>query len=385
MNFNLKLESEVIDVDSSKRKIKIRSSDKEETLSYDTLILATGGSPIIPGIRGINRDGVFTVRTIDDGVKIKKTAEESKNAVIIGGGLIGLEMADALSKIGLNVTIVELLPQVLITLLDKDMTKDILKRIEERNIKLILGKTVNEVKGSGGKVEYVKVGSEEIPADLVIVSTAVRPNVDVAKKVGVQIGETGGVRVNLRMETSVKGVYACGDCAEVTHLITGKPTLCQLGTMANKHGKIAGINAAGGYSIAPPVLIVAIVNIFGLQIGHVGLTEQQSFERGISPVVARYTGKTKADYFPDSKKIDVKLIFEQESGVLTGAQLVGEEDVATRTNFLSAAITQRMTAIELEKLSTGYTPPLNNPVEPIVAAAEGALRCLRYMFIHPIE
>ncbi|MHA1409991.1 MAG: FAD-dependent oxidoreductase [Candidatus Odinarchaeia archaeon] len=380
MAININLEHTVTKINPDKKEIEIKTKNGVKHDTYDKLIIATGGQPKLPKIKGITLQNVFTVRTIEDGRNILDKVKTSKNVVIIGAGLIGLEVADALSKLGLNVTLLELMPQILQTLLDKDMTEKILQRMKKNNVHLILNCTKTEIIGET-KVEAVKALDKVIPADFVIVATAVKPNTELAEAAGILIGEVGGIKVNMRLETNIKDIYACGDCVEFPHFITRRPTLCQLGTIANSMGKVAGINAAGGYAIMNPVLIVAIVRIFGLQIGHVGFTESQVRDQGLLPIVALVSGKTKSHYFPQAKDVTVKLIFGLASNHLIGAQLVGEEDVAIRTNFLSAAITNRMTAYDLEKINIGYTPPLNSPVEPIVQAAEAANQMIKHSLL----
>jgi len=370
------LNCEVTSIDPANKKIHVVKDNTSFTDHYDKLILAVGGSPRIPPIKGLDKENVFYVRTINDGERILKAAKKYEKCIIIGGGLVGLEMADALSKIGVKVTLIDRKSQILPNLLDADMTKRILPEFSRRGIRLILNARCSEITGSDC-VQGVKVNEEIMPTDFVVVSTAVDPNVMIAVKSGIELGELGAIKVNMRMETSVKDIYACGDCVELPDLITGRSSCFQVRTGADSMGAVAGINAAGGYSVLPAILIVGMVQIFGLQIAHVGYTERDARQRGIIPIVSIVSGKTKADYFPGAKWIDVKLIFELESTTLIGAQLVGEEGVAMRAIFLSAAMTNKMTASELAKLHIGYTPPLNNHSEPICRAAEAAFDSIK--------
>ncbi|MEM2109548.1 MAG: FAD-dependent oxidoreductase [Candidatus Odinarchaeota archaeon] len=372
----INLNCEVTSIDPVNKKIHGVKGNTSFTDHYDKLILAVGGTPRIPPIKGLDKENVFYVRTINDGERILKAAKKYEKCIIIGGGLVGLEMADALSKIGVKVTLIDRKPQILPNLLDADMTKRILPEFGRRGIRLILNARCSEITGSD-HVQGVKVNEEIIPVDFVVVSTAVDPNVMLAVKSGIELGELGAIKVNMRMETSVKDIYACGDCVELPDLITGRSSCFQVRTGADSMGAVAGINAAGGYSVLPAILIVGMVQIFGLQIAHVGYTERDARQRGIIPIVSVVDGKTKADYFPGAKWIEVKLIFELESTTLIGAQLVGEEGVAMRAIFLSAAMTNKMTASELAKLHIGYTPPLNNHSEPICRAAEAAFDSIK--------
>lgn len=375
-NISVNLNSEVRSIDLVEKKLHIVKDNKSFTDRYDKLILAVGGTPKIPPMKGLEKENIFYVRTVDDGQKILNAAKKFEKCVIIGGGLVGLEMADALSKIGLKVTLVDRKSQVLPNLLDADMTRLILPEFDRRGIKLILNARCSEILG-GKAVEAAIINGEAIPTDFVVICTAVDPNIDLPIKSGIELGELGAIKVNMRMETSAKDVYACGDCVEVPDLITGRSSCFQVRTGADSTGAVAGVNAAGGYSVMPAILIVAMLNIFGLQIAHVGYTEREARKRGMIPIVSVVEGKTKASYFPGAKKIEVKLIFELESTNLIGAQIVGEEGVAMRAIFLSAAMTNKMTASELAKLHIGYTPPLNNPKEPICQAAEAAFQSIK--------
>ncbi|WEU40849.1 MAG: FAD-dependent oxidoreductase [Candidatus Odinarchaeum yellowstonii] len=370
------LNSEVTGIDPASKKIHVVKDGVSFTDHYDKLILALGGTPRVPPIKGIDKDNVFYVRTITDGERILKAAKTLEKCAIIGGGMVGLEMADALSKLGVKVTIIDRKPQILPNLLDEDMTKRILPEFAKRGIKLILNGRCTEIIGEK-KVQAIRVNDEILPVDFVIVSTAVDPNVLLAVKAGIELGELGAIKVNMRMETNIKDIYACGDCVELPDLITGRSSCFQVRTGADSMGAVAGINAAGGYSVLPAILIVGMLQLFNLQIAHVGYTERQARQRGIIPIVSIVEGKTKADYYPGAKWIQVKLIFELESTTLIGAQIVGEEGAAMRAIFLSAAMTNKMTASELAKLHIGYTPPLNNHIEPICKAAEAAFDSIK--------
>ncbi|MCD6325773.1 FAD-dependent oxidoreductase, partial [Candidatus Bathyarchaeota archaeon] len=245
MKIDLRLETTAKKINVEDKTVEIEDKNgKSETLQYDSLILATGAYPFVPPIKGRERKGVFTLRTLEDGKRINQALEKAKSAVVIGAGLIGLEAAVSFVERGLKTTVVELLPQVCPAMLDKDTARLVQKHLEEKGLKVVTGKGVDEILGDD-HVSGVSVAGEEIPADLVIVATGVRPNVQLANEAGIAIGETRGIKTNMRMETSVKDVYAAGDCAESVNLITKRPMLSQLGTTAVRQGKVAGINAAG--------------------------------------------------------------------------------------------------------------------------------------------
>jgi NADH oxidase (H2O2-forming) len=386
MKLDLRFETTATSIDTEAKTVEVQDkAGKKEKLEYDSLIIATGASPFIPPIKGREKQGVYVVRTLEDGEKIEKAMKTAKSAVVIGAGLIGLETAVAFVERGLKTTVVELLPYVLPVMLDKDMADMVQKRLEEKGLNIIVGRGVDEILG-GDKVSGVSVAGEKIPADIVVVATGIRTNTELAKNAGIVLGETRAIKVNMRMETfkmvnnrvrPLKDVYAIGDCAESVNLITHRPVLSQLGTTAVRHAKVAGINAAGGYAIFHGCLGSAITRMFDFEVGATGLTEFMAGRAGIKTVVGGMTSKTRADYFPGALPIRVKLVVEKETQRLIGGQIIGGEEVTQRINALSFAIQKQMSVRELVKADTCYAPPVNETWEPMVLAAEAALRKLR--------
>jgi NADH oxidase (H2O2-forming) len=377
MKLNLLTETTVTKIDAKAKTVDIQDKNgKKETLSYDSLVLTTGADPFLPPIKGCDKKGIFVVRTIQDGEKINKAIETAKSAVIIGAGLIGLEVAVACVERGLKTTVVEFLPYVLPVLLDKDMADRVQTALEEKGMRIIVGKGAEEMLGTD-KVTGVLVAGETIPADLVIVATGVRANTQLATNAGVELGEKRGIKTNLRMETNIKGVYAAGDCAESIDLVTLRPTMSQLGTTAVKQAKVAGTNAAGGYAIFKGVLGSWVTRLFDTEIGGTGLTEFMAGRAGIETVSGTIVSKTRADYFPGGLPIRIKLTAEKESQKIIGAQIIGGEEVTQRINALSFAIQNEMTVKELSKAETCYAPPVCETWEPMVLAAEMVLRRLQ--------
>lgn len=377
MKLNLLTETTVTKIDAKAKTVDIQDKNgKKETLSYDNLVLTTGADPFVPPIKGREKKGVYVVRTIEDGEKINKAIETAKSAVIIGAGLIGLEVAVACLERGLKTTVVEFLPYVLPVLLDKEMADRVQAMLEENGINIIVGKGAEEILGTD-KVTGVRVAGETIPADVVVVATGVRANTELAKNAGVELGETKGIKTNLKMETNIKGIYAAGDCAETINLVTLRPTMSQLGTTAVKQAKVAGTNAAGGYSTFMGALGSWITRLFDTEIGGTGLTDFFAGRAGIETVSGTIVSKTRADYFPGALPIRIKIIAEKESAKIIGAQIIGGEEVTQRINALSFAIQNEMTLQELAKAETCYAPPVNETWEPMVLAAEMALRRLR--------
>ncbi len=378
MKINLKNETKVTAIDTTKKTVETTGKDgKTETVSYDSLIIATGASSFTPPIKGREKQGVYSLRTLEDGEKIDQAIRKgAKTAIVMGAGLIGLETAIAFHERGLKVTIVEMLPQVLPLPLDPEMAKMLQDMLEEKGIKVLTGKCVEEFLGTD-TVTGIMAGGEKIEADLFLSAFGVRANTQLAVNAGIAVGETKAIRTNARMETNIKDVYAIGDCAEVTNIVTQRPSLPQLGTVAVRTGKIAGINAAGGYSLFTGALGSAISRLFDTDCGWTGLTEAAAKKASIEVVTGTIASKTKADYYPGALPIKVKLVVEKESQRVIGAQIIGGEEVTQRINAISLAIQRGMTARDLSKADTAYAPPVCETWEPMVLAAEMVLLKLR--------
>ena len=377
MRINLLTETTVTAVDPKEKSVHVKAKDgKEDVLRYDSLILATGAKSFVPPIKGYEKEGVFSLRTIDDGTQLRERVKEAKSAVVVGAGFIGIETAHAFVENKVKTTIVEMLPWVCPTTFDKDMADLIQKKIEEHGVRIIVGKAVEEILG-GSRVTGVKVAGEVIEADIILMATGVRTNIDLATQMGVEISTLKGIKVNARMATNLPDVYACGDCVESQNMVTGQPTICQLGTTAVRQAKVAGINAVGGYTIFPGVLGSCVSTFFGFEIGSTGLTEFQATRAGFKPVIGVLTSKTRAEYFPGGKDIRVKIIAEPELGRIIGCQIVAGEEVTQRINMISIAIQKQMTVFELAKADTCYAPSVCEPWEPVALAADMAVLRLR--------
>ncbi len=374
MKLTLLTETTVTKIDPKTKTVDLNDKiGKQKSLSYDSLILATGATPRVPKILGLNKQGVYFVRTIEDGQKINKSLKAAKSAVIVGSGLVGLEVAVACRERGLKVSVVEFLPCVLPFLLDNDMADRVQKMLKEKGITFVLGEPVEEILGSD-KVTGVRVGQRVLSANVVVVATGVAPNVDLAQNAGINLGKTKAIKTNSKMQTNIQSIYAAGDCVESVNLVTGTPILSQLGTTAVRQGKVAGINAAGGQSEFVGTLGAWITRLFDTEIGGVGLPAFMAEKYGVKPVYANITSKTKADYFPGALPIQIKLVADKLTGKLISAQIIGGEEVTQRINALSFGIQKEMTVQELAKAETCYAPPVSETWEPMVLAAELLLR-----------
>ncbi len=378
LKLNLKNETKVTAINTKDKTVTaVDKTGATETLPYDSLVIATGADAFMPPIKGREKRGILSLRNIEDGEKIDEAVKNgAKSAIIMGAGLIGLETGVALIERGLKVTIVEMLPQILPQMLDADMAKMMQEALQEKGMCILTGKTVEEFLGDD-KVTAIMAGGEKIEADLFISAFGVRANTKLAVEAGIPLGETRAIKTNMRMETDVKDVYAIGDCAEAPNIITHKQTCAQLGTIAVREGKVAGINAAGDYAQFPGVIASAVTRLFETEAGVTGLTENAAARARIAVVTGAISSKTAADYYPTAKPIKVKLVVDKESQRIIGAQIVGGEEVTQRINALSFAIQKQMTVRELAKADTAYAPPLNETWEPMVLAAEMVLMKLR--------
>jgi NADH oxidase (H2O2-forming) len=261
-------------------------------------------------------------------------------------------------------------------MLDSDMAKTVHEHLIKNGIDVIVGKGVDEIMGNT-KVTGVSVGGSRIQADMVILAVGVKPAVELLNQIGAEVGKTGCVKVDTRMRTNISDVYAVGDCSETTHMISGKAFSPQLGTTAVRQGKVAGINAAGGYSTWSGALGSSITRFLDLEIGQTGLTESRAKDVGLQPVVGTITAKTRAHYYPGGKDIKIKVIAEPEFGRIIGTQIIGGEEVTQRINMASVAIQKGLTVYEAPMMDTCYSPPVADYWEPWVTAAEMALRKIR--------
>jgi len=377
LGINIVTESEVVEVVSKENLVRYRPNKSDEnllkTIKYDYLVIATGGSPFIPPVEGTGLKGVFKVRTIEDGAKIKDWSKHSKKAVIVGAGAIGLELSYGLKQIGMEVSVTEMLPQILPRSLDPDMALKVQEYLEGLNVHITLNKALTKILGND-VVEEVVVGDTNIDADLVILSTGVRPSVELAKQAGCNIGDMGVV-VNERMLTSVPNIYSVGDCVEVHDGITGQKTLSPFGTTAVRQGKVVAKNLTGKNAAFRPVLNSVVSKIGELEVGAVGLTEVSARMNGIDVVIGKSQALTRARYYPGCKPIDTKLICGMD-GTILGCQIIAKETVAERVDTMALAIAKEVKCDEITEMEFSYAPPVSMVVDPVVLAAENALKKL---------
>ncbi len=369
---DVRMRHEVIAIDLDAREVEVRAleHDRSFRLGFDHALVATGGMPIRPDLPGIDDDHVHGVQTLDDAQHLLEhaTSESLRHAVVVGGGYIGLEMAEAFINRGARVTLLEAGPQVMQSL-DEDMAALVVAALRRFGVDVHLCE--GAVAFEPGRV---LTASGAIDADLVVLGIGVAPNSALAKEAGLEVGVREAVRVTRRQATSEDGIWAAGDCCESTHLVSGEKVHIPLGTVANKQSRVAGVNIGGGYATFGGVVGTAITRICHTEIAWTGLSEKQAAAAGFVSKSTVIEGSTRARYLPGRKETTVKLVTEDRTGRLLGGQIVGEEGAAKRIDVLATAITARMTVTEMIDLDLGYAPPFSPVWDPVLVAARVASR-----------
>lgn len=339
---------------------------------YSKLLIATGSRAFVPDIEGVKLQNVFVLKDIDDAVEIKKNIKQSKKVVIVGGGYIGLELLESFKAHDTDLTMIDRSQQILNTF-DLDISSHIQNYlIEEKNINIITNESMKRLIGdSKSFVKQVETsGGKIINADMVILALGVRPNIELAKEAGIEIGETGAIKVNERMQTNFPDVFAAGDCVETINIVTDKSVWIPLGSTANKMGRIAAINITGGYEEFKGITGSMVVKIFDYTASKTGLSEKEAKELGYDYVIAILMHRDKSGYMPDAKEITIKMIAEKSSGRILGAQVIGKGDADKRVNVVAAALTANMTVKEFMGIDLTYAPPYSPSIDPILIAAQ---------------
>lgn len=365
---------EVTHIDTKEKSVIVSNivAGKELRAPYDSLVISTGASPVVPPLPGIDMEGVFVLRTLEDGVRLEDymKSRRPKKTAVIGGGYIGLEMAEAFSIRGCEVTVIERLNAVLPGF-DKEIAASVERKLLEKGVRLMLSTGVLAFERTGTAIRVI-AENEDVEADLVLLAAGIRPNTALAEKAGVGLGTTGAINVNRRMETNVPGIYACGDCAESYHRIVERNVWIPLGDTANKEGRIAGANIAGEDAVFPGIIGTAATKVFDLEIARTGLGEDESHAEGFDASAALVDSYTRAHYYPGRKQIKIKLISEKGTKRLLGAQAVGGEGVAKRIDVFAAAIWAGMTLDDVAWLDLTYVPPVSTVWDPVLLAAQVA-------------
>jgi NADPH-dependent 2,4-dienoyl-CoA reductase/sulfur reductase-like enzyme len=367
----VRIRHEVVAIDLARRELTVldRNARRESVEPFDQLVVATGAHATPPPIPGV--EATEPARTIDAGERLRgQIRRGGADAVVIGGGYIGLEMAEALVHRNLRVTLVDRSPQ-LMTTLDADMAAHVQDAAEGRGIRVILSAQVEEVLlDADGRPRGVRTSDGDLPAEHVIMATGVRPATDVAARAGLDVGESGGLTVDDRQRCpGHEGVWGAGDCVESWHRLLERPVNIQLGTHANKQGRIAGTNATGGDVAFPGVIGTAVSRICRHEVARTGLGEKEASAAGLPVVAAAIKSSTRAGYYPGAGPIWVKLVAHAGDGRLLGGQIVGAEGAAKRIDVLATAIWGGLRVDELELIDLGYAPPFSGVYDPILIAA----------------
>jgi NADPH-dependent 2,4-dienoyl-CoA reductase/sulfur reductase-like enzyme len=362
-------------IDPSAKTVLVRdlNGNQKISLHYDKLLIGSGAVSARPPIEGSDLPGVFFLRWMDDSFAVKKFIEERKpkSIAIIGAGYIGLEMADAMRHLGLDVTVIEYFPSILMTL-DPPLGAIVRSELEGKGVKVHTATAVKKIEKQHDKL-LVHGGEDFTKAcDMVLIATGSRPEVSLAKTTGIDLGAGGAIRVNRKMETNKPDIYAAGDCAETYHCLLEKNSYLPLGTTAHKQGRIAGENMAGGSHAYAGSLGTQSVKIFDLVAARTGLKDEEARKEGFDPLSTDIETWDHKVYYPGAEKLHIRMTGDRKTGQLLGAQIVGAygTEVSKRIDIVAAAIYHKMKVEELDHLDLSYTPPLSSPWDPVQMAAQ---------------
>jgi CoA-dependent NAD(P)H sulfur oxidoreductase len=369
---DLRLHTRVGLIDPASRQVSVSQDDIEDVLGYDTLVVATGADPIRPPVPGLGHDRVFTIRSLDEAIRLRRLLDTGvvRRALVVGAGYIGLETAEGLASVGAEVDVIEALPQVLAGF--DEPVADVVAAELARHVRLRLGCRLDAV-GDGEDGVTVLVNGSEERTDLVILATGVRPASGLLIDAGARHLPDRSVVVDSGMRTSLPGVFAAGDCVALPHLVLGEPAWVPLGPAANKTGRVAGTVAAGGTSAFAGVVGTAVMKVFDLEVARTGLSLAEARAAGLAAVAADVTSRSRAKYYPGSSPVHVRLV-HAPGGRLLGAQMTGREGAAKRIDVLATALQAGFTVADLAALDLSYAPPYAPVYDPVLLAANQAVR-----------
>ena len=360
-NIEVRIRHEAVEIDLDTRRVTARDIQRGATyqLGFDQLVVATGATAVRPPIEGIGLRGVSELRTLDDAARLRRRADGAPGpVVVIGGGYIGLETAEAFHHRGFPVVVITSGQAVLDRTLDPDLGHKVVEAMENMGIRVVTGTRVECINGDD-KVQSVGCEGETFPAELVVLGLGSRPETELALQAGVAVGDTGAIAVDRRQHTEIEGIWSAGDCAQALHRVTGRPVNYHLGTIANKAGRVAGINIGGGHAEFPGVLGTAITKVCDLEIASTGLTSAAAREAGYQTVIGDAEGTTTAGYWPAAAPITIRVIAEAATNRILGAQIVGGPGAGKRIDVFATAIWNEMTAHELAWTDLAYAPPFS--------------------------
>ncbi|MFI6587149.1 FAD-dependent oxidoreductase [Embleya sp. NPDC050493] len=372
IDLRMGVEAEGLDLDRREIAVRDLATGRADRIGFDQLVLATGAVPIRPPLPGIDAPGVYGVQTLEDARELTGwLAPEHRTAVVIGGGYIGIEMAEAMVRKGLRVTVVDRSAHPMSTL-DPDMGALVQEAMEGLGIEVVTETEALEIEVVDGRAKAVLTADGRFPADIVVLGLGVRPATELARAAGLPLGASGGLCTDLRMRVTADGIWAGGDCVEVLNLVSGRRQHIALGTHANKHGRVIGTNIGGDYATFPGVVGTAVSKVCDLEIGRTGLREKDAAAAGYEFVSATIESTGRAGYYPGARSMKVKMIAERITGRLLGVQIVGRDGAAKRIDTAAVALTHRMSVEEMTSLDLGYAPPFSPVWDPILVAARKA-------------
>ena len=351
--------------------VKDLNTNELKFINYDKLVIATGSAPKMTDFSNVNLKNIFTLRTLEDGIAIRETMLKVNNITLIGGGYISIELLEAFVKNGKKVTLIEKNPYIL-SVFDEDISSLIQNYILENcneQVKIITDDFVSEFIGDSEVKGILTANGSGFETEMVVISAGVKPVVNIAEDAGIELGQTGAIKVNSRMETNIPNIYACGDCAEKINIITNTPVWIPLGSTANKEGRVAAVNLCGGSEDFEGVLGSAVTRYFDLNISMTGMSEKSAQKLGFDTVSVVITKKDKAGYMPEVENITLKLIADRRSHRILGAQAIGCGDADKKINNISMGLNNRITVEDLLDVDFTYAPPFSTSVDILHSAA----------------
>lgn len=371
-NVDVYTRHKVLEINSGEKVLTVQNMDTQQVFheTYDKLVLATGARPVVPAIDGVDKINVFTLRNVTSADSIREyiIKNSPKSAVIAGSGFIGLELAENFVSRGIHVTVIEMADHVMASL-DKDIAVYLEKYLKEKGVSLVLNDSVVKLDSSinsSSSIDRVNLKSGNfIDTDFVIMSVGVRPNVELAQKAGIEIGSTGAIKVNTKMQTNIADIYACGDCAESYSLITNKPIYRPLGSTANKTGRIVGEQIAGGNLEFRGILGTGIFKVFDMTVAQTGLSEKEALAEGYDVEVCHNIKPDKPEYFHGSEMV-IKAVADRAAGKLLGAQIIGKSGVDKRIDVFATALSFGAKAEDLFHVDLAYAPPFSTTKDPVM-------------------
>ncbi len=370
---DVKINTEAVAINRDRKSVTVKNLETGETgeLEYDKLVIATGSAPVRPPISGIDMEGIHCLKTMDDGSAIKSAMDgaQGRKAVIVGGGLIGLECVEPLLKAGFHVHVVEKLPFVLPALLDEEMAKPLMGHLKAKGVELHCGDGVEAFEDDGnGRVARVRTEKTVIDADLVILAIGFRPLTGLAEAAGLEVSRFG-IKVDAHMRTSDPDIYAGGDCVESWNMVSCSPTYAPMGSTANKHGRVIGNNLCGWNSTFSGICGTGVCKIMGFNVARTGLTERDARAAGLDVITALTPGPDRPHYMAESKPIHMKLVAESYTGRLLGVQVLGPGEVLSRVDTLAALLKMGGTIDDLADTDMAYAPPFSPAIDNLIVAA----------------